>query len=92
MQNIQPPKSEAKTDVPRWMLETRGNFTVKLAWQYIRHKEEENKIYKWIWTPGVPYKMTFICGDYGNLKFQWMTGSKNRGTPIERSDNAVMED
>ncbi|KAG5581997.1 hypothetical protein H5410_052624 [Solanum commersonii] len=46
LQNIQPSSSEGKTDKPCWMLETRGEFTIKSSWHYIRHKEEENKIYK----------------------------------------------
>ncbi|WMV33800.1 hypothetical protein MTR67_027185 [Solanum verrucosum] len=42
------------------MLDSGGSFTVKATRQYIRHKEEPNKIYKWIWTKGVPFKMAFM--------------------------------
>ncbi|KAH0704871.1 hypothetical protein KY289_009947 [Solanum tuberosum] len=60
LQNIHPPKEEATMDKPCWMPETRGSFSVKSAWHYIRHKAEENKIYKWMWSKGVPFKMAFI--------------------------------
>ncbi|KAH0730228.1 hypothetical protein KY289_001416 [Solanum tuberosum] len=39
---------------------SRGAFTVKTAWNYIRHKEDPNRIYRWIWTKGMPFKMAFM--------------------------------
>uniref|UniRef100_A0A0V0IG00 Putative ovule protein n=1 Tax=Solanum chacoense TaxID=4108 RepID=A0A0V0IG00_SOLCH len=42
------------------MLDTLGIFSTKSAWNYIRHREEPNKIYRWIWTKGVPFKMAFL--------------------------------
>uniref|UniRef100_A0A3Q7IJL1 Reverse transcriptase zinc-binding domain-containing protein n=1 Tax=Solanum lycopersicum TaxID=4081 RepID=A0A3Q7IJL1_SOLLC len=55
-----PPRSEGRTNKPCWILEMRGEFTLKSSWHYIIHKEEEITIYKWIWAKGVPFKMTFI--------------------------------
>ncbi|XP_049356319.1 uncharacterized protein LOC125820939 [Solanum verrucosum] len=39
---IKPPRGRNEEDIPCWMLETKGNFSVKTAWNYIRHKEEPN--------------------------------------------------
>jgi len=42
------------------MLEiTRGSFSIKSAWHYIRHKEEENIIYNCMCTKGVPFEIHF---------------------------------
>ncbi|WMV09687.1 hypothetical protein MTR67_003072 [Solanum verrucosum] len=53
-------RGRVETDKPVWMLDTKGSFSVKTTWNYIRHREESNKIYKWIWTKGVPFKMAFL--------------------------------
>ncbi|KAH0777307.1 hypothetical protein KY290_008718 [Solanum tuberosum] len=58
--NIKPPRGRNEEDIPCWMLENKGNFSVKTAWNYIRHKEEPNRIHKWIWTKGIPFKMAFM--------------------------------
>lgn len=42
--HIKPPRADRIRDRPYWMLNNKGSFTVKTAWQYIRHKEEPNKI------------------------------------------------
>ncbi|KAG5579804.1 hypothetical protein H5410_050431 [Solanum commersonii] len=34
------------------MLYTNGIFSIKSTWNYIRHKGEPNRIYKWLWTKG----------------------------------------
>ncbi|KAH0777413.1 hypothetical protein KY290_008824 [Solanum tuberosum] len=60
IQHIHPPTGKEEKDTPCWMLDSGGSFTVKTSWQYIRHKEEPNKIYKWIWTKGVPFKVAFM--------------------------------
>ncbi|XP_049381353.1 uncharacterized protein LOC125845907 [Solanum stenotomum] len=58
--HIKPPKERCTEDKPCWMLESRGAFTVKTTWNYIRHKEDPNRIYRWIWTKGMPFKMAFM--------------------------------
>ncbi|KAK4733287.1 hypothetical protein R3W88_007548 [Solanum pinnatisectum] len=58
--NIKPPRGRNETDKPCWMLDTKGIFSVKSAWNYVRHKEEPNQIYKRIWTKGLPFKMAFL--------------------------------
>lgn len=44
--HIKPPRGRIEKDKPLWMLESRGEFTVKSAWNYIRHKEDPNRVYK----------------------------------------------
>lgn len=66
--NIKPPRSELGKDKPCWMLESNGAFSVKSTWQYIRHREDKNRIFKWIWTKGVPFKMTFLMWSLWNYK------------------------
>ncbi|KAH0745167.1 hypothetical protein KY285_006824 [Solanum tuberosum] len=51
--NIKPPRGRKENDKPCWMLETKGIFSVKSAWNYIRQKEEPNRIYKRIWIKGI---------------------------------------
>ncbi|KAK6786237.1 hypothetical protein RDI58_014762 [Solanum bulbocastanum] len=58
--NIKPPRGRIETAKPCWMLDTKGIFSVKSAWNYVRHKEEPNQIYKRIWTKGLPFKMAFL--------------------------------
>ncbi|KAK4728573.1 hypothetical protein R3W88_021561 [Solanum pinnatisectum] len=58
--HIKPPQGRIEDDKPCWMLDNTGAFTVKSAWNYIRHREDPNRIYKWIWTMGVPFKMAFL--------------------------------
>lgn len=50
------------------MLDTKGIFTVKTTWQYIRHKEKENKIYKCIWVKGLLFKVAFLMRRLWKLK------------------------
>ncbi|WMV60306.1 hypothetical protein MTR67_053691 [Solanum verrucosum] len=57
--NIKPPRGRNENDKPCWMLETKGIFSVKSAWDYIRQKEEPNRIYKRIWIKGIPFKIAF---------------------------------
>ncbi|KAG5600885.1 hypothetical protein H5410_032255 [Solanum commersonii] len=55
--HIKSPKEICIEDKPCWMLESRGAFTMKTAWNYIRQEEDPNRIYRWIWTKGMPFKM-----------------------------------
>lgn len=68
LQDIRPPTSERRTEKPYCMFETRGEFTIKSAWHYIIHKEDDNTIYKWIWTNDVPFKMAFIMSRVWKFK------------------------
>ncbi|XP_075105034.1 uncharacterized protein LOC142179115 [Nicotiana tabacum] len=47
-------------DKPQWMLETRGVFSVKSAWEYLRRRNEPANAYKKIWVKGLPFKIAFF--------------------------------
>uniref|UniRef100_A0A1U7WDE5 Uncharacterized protein LOC104227439 n=1 Tax=Nicotiana sylvestris TaxID=4096 RepID=A0A1U7WDE5_NICSY len=49
LEKIKPPSPQQILDVPFWMLETRGYFSVKSAWDYTRRREEPLKAYRMIW-------------------------------------------
>lgn len=38
--NIKPPQSQNELDKPYWKLETRGYFSVKTTWEYIKRRNE----------------------------------------------------
>ncbi|XP_075111512.1 uncharacterized protein LOC142181833 [Nicotiana tabacum] len=49
-----------ENDTPFWMLETRGHFTVKSAWDYLRRRANPKLAYKMIWVKGLPFKISFF--------------------------------
>lgn len=44
MKNVKSLNEERGIDKPCYMLESRKNFPVKSAWQYMKHKENTNRI------------------------------------------------
>ncbi|XP_070010520.1 uncharacterized protein [Nicotiana sylvestris] len=60
VQNIRPPTESSQLDTPFWMLETRGHFTVKSAWDYVRRRANRRLAYKIIWVKGLPFKISFF--------------------------------
>ncbi|XP_075111542.1 uncharacterized protein LOC142181841 [Nicotiana tabacum] len=60
VQNIRPPTESSQLDTPFWMLETRGHFTVKSAWDYLRRRANPRLAYKMIWVKGLPFKISFF--------------------------------
>lgn len=58
--NIKPPQSQNELDKPYWKLETRGYFSVKTSWEYIRRKNEPRFSYRMIWVKGLPFKIAFF--------------------------------
>ncbi|XP_060200889.1 uncharacterized protein LOC132629179 [Lycium barbarum] len=60
LNDVQPPARGDELDRPWWMLETKGDFTVKSAWEYIRSKGEKRDVYKKIWVKGLPFKIAFL--------------------------------
>nr|XP_016495997.1 PREDICTED: uncharacterized protein LOC107815006 [Nicotiana tabacum] len=60
VEKIIPPVLEDVIDVPYWMLEARGHFSVKSAWEYIRRRDEPRVAYKMIWVKGLPFKIAFF--------------------------------
>ncbi|XP_070026560.1 uncharacterized protein [Nicotiana sylvestris] len=60
VQNIRPPTDSSQLDTPFWMLETKGHFTVKSAWDYLRRRVNPKLAYKMIWVKGLPFKISFF--------------------------------
>ncbi|XP_070050606.1 uncharacterized protein [Nicotiana tomentosiformis] len=60
LETITPPSDLSMKDKPWWKLETKGYFTVKSAWQYIRKRREESKLYKFFWVKGLPFRISFF--------------------------------
>ncbi|XP_070006056.1 uncharacterized protein [Nicotiana sylvestris] len=42
------------------MLETRGYFSVRSAWDYTRRRDEPRTTYRMIWVKGLPFKIAFF--------------------------------
>lgn len=59
-QHIKPPVDHGIQDKPFWMLETRGDFSVKSAWEYVRRRKEPCNACRMIWVKGLPFKIPFF--------------------------------
>ncbi|XP_060170736.1 uncharacterized protein LOC132601678 [Lycium barbarum] len=57
--NIKVPDEEEDNE-PCWMLETNGRFSVKSAWEFIRHRESKQTNYRFMWEKGLPIKISFF--------------------------------
>ncbi|XP_070041409.1 uncharacterized protein [Nicotiana tomentosiformis] len=60
MGKLKPPTMQHILDVPFWMQETRGHFSVKTAWDYLSRRDEPRIAYKMIWVKGLPFKISFF--------------------------------
>ncbi|XP_019251178.1 PREDICTED: uncharacterized protein LOC109230104 [Nicotiana attenuata] len=60
LEKIRPPAMENVLDTPFWMLETRGHFTIKTAWEYLRRRDNPRIAYKKIWVKGLSFKISFF--------------------------------
>nr|XP_009777125.1 PREDICTED: uncharacterized protein LOC104226764 [Nicotiana sylvestris] len=60
VQNIRPPTESSQLDTSFWMLEIRGHFIVKSAWDYLRRRANPRLAYKMIWVKGLPFKISFF--------------------------------
>ncbi|XP_070017599.1 uncharacterized protein [Nicotiana sylvestris] len=60
LEKIKPPSTMRVLDRLFWMLETRGYFSVKSAWEYTRRRDEPRKAYRMIWVKGLPIKIAFF--------------------------------
>uniref|UniRef100_A0A1U7VHC3 Uncharacterized protein LOC104213858 n=1 Tax=Nicotiana sylvestris TaxID=4096 RepID=A0A1U7VHC3_NICSY len=60
LEKIKPPSPQQVLDMPCWMLETRGYFSVKSAWDYTRRRDEPRTAYRMIWVKGLPYKIALF--------------------------------
>ncbi|XP_070021920.1 uncharacterized protein [Nicotiana sylvestris] len=50
LEKIKPPSPQQVLDMPCWMLETRGYFSVKSAWDYTRRRDKSRTTYRMIWS------------------------------------------
>ncbi|XP_070025438.1 uncharacterized protein LOC142181904 [Nicotiana tabacum] len=57
---IQPPIEQGVLDVPCWMLESRGFFSVRTTWDYLRRRSEPMSACWKIWVKGLPFKIVFF--------------------------------
>lgn len=60
VQKIRPLVMDNVLDTPYWMLETRGHFSVKSAWEYLRRREDPRSACRMIWVKGLPFKIAFF--------------------------------
>ncbi|KAH0778130.1 hypothetical protein KY290_004557 [Solanum tuberosum] len=59
-ENINPVLIETGRDKAWRMGNTTGNFTVKSAWDLLRHIRDEREILKFIWNKGIPLRINFF--------------------------------
>ncbi|XP_059294413.1 exopolygalacturonase-like [Lycium ferocissimum] len=57
--NIKVPDGE-EDDEPCRMLETNGKFSVKSAWEFLRHRESKQTNYGFMWEKELPIKISFF--------------------------------
>ncbi|XP_070048893.1 uncharacterized protein [Nicotiana tomentosiformis] len=75
MENIKPPVPTKILDKPYWKLETRGELSVKSAWEYLRRRNEPALAYSKIWVKGLPFKISFFLWKVWKAKLpldDWM--------------------
>ncbi|XP_070012048.1 uncharacterized protein [Nicotiana sylvestris] len=60
MEKIKPHSPQQVLDMLFWMLEIRGYFSVKSAWDYTRRRDESRTAYRMIWVKGLPFKIAFF--------------------------------
>lgn len=53
-------KQTNKLDKPWWIGSTSREFTLKIAFQIVRHKRDKVEWAKFIWTSGLPHKISFF--------------------------------
>lgn len=51
-----------------WMGASNGIFSVKSAWELLRHKKEEWEIYSKVWNKKLPFKINFFLWRAGKGK------------------------
>ncbi|KAH0650294.1 hypothetical protein KY284_030206 [Solanum tuberosum] len=60
VESIAPNFEEGAVDKPWWMGNSSGEFTVKSAYDCVRHKKAEDWWWRCIWSKGVPFKINFL--------------------------------
>lgn len=60
VENIKPHVVNDKLDIPYWMLEPRGHFSLKSAWEYLRRSDEPREAYKKICVKRIAIQNLFL--------------------------------
>ncbi|XP_075111465.1 uncharacterized protein LOC142181808 [Nicotiana tabacum] len=60
LDNIAPPTSSNIMDKPIWNMETKGTFSTKTAWEYLRKRKGTTITYKNMWVKGLSFKISFF--------------------------------
>lgn len=60
LENIKASVSHEVLDKSYWILETKGNFSVKTTWEYLRRRKEPGLAYNKMWVKGLPFKISFF--------------------------------
>ncbi|XP_070039415.1 uncharacterized protein [Nicotiana tomentosiformis] len=60
LENVAPPIEHHVLDKPIWNLETKGNFSVKTSWDYLRRRKDAAITYKNMWVKGFSFKISFF--------------------------------
>lgn len=58
-ENISPKLIEGVNDIPWWMADTSGDFSVKSAFDVLRKRKEQEAWLDNIWLKGIPFKIIF---------------------------------
>ncbi|XP_016442387.1 uncharacterized protein LOC107767807 [Nicotiana tabacum] len=75
LENIKPPTAIDVLDKPYWMLESRGDCTVKFAWEYLRRRNDPAISYSKMWVKGLPFKISLFLWKVWKAKLpldDWM--------------------
>ncbi|XP_060177746.1 uncharacterized protein LOC132607677 [Lycium barbarum] len=60
VENITPAREERDTDRPWWIPDTRGEFSIKSTWDFIRLRGPQVDSYRFVWIKGLPFKISFF--------------------------------
>nr|XP_009804440.1 PREDICTED: uncharacterized protein LOC104249663 [Nicotiana sylvestris] len=91
LEKIKPPSTMQVLDRPFWMLETRGYFSVKSAWEYTRRRDEPRIAYRKIWIMDGIWKPPWIISEEVEEMMQLMNGGNYTVTHIHREANKLVD-
>lgn len=81
LEYIHPPVAQDILYTPYWMLETRGNFTVKSACEYLRRRRDPSIVYKNMCVKELPFKISFFMCKVWKAKFPLDDAIRRIGYP-----------
>lgn len=58
--NMQYIRQSGQGDKAWWTLSSTGKFTVKSAWELLRHRADFSEDFEKIWVKGLPFKISFF--------------------------------